>query len=190
MKPPPPAKASKKSKAQKAHETGEQEHSWASRFVRELEMHASNVAYLHERRRPVLVLSYSDLLWDTPRVARELTAFLPCLGRLDPDFEPTLGVDFFPQTKMKTIRSKTRTSSIMAYGAANQPKSCGFNNSTWRCESWDVAAALPTEIAGRLAGGNRTMAMAHAWRTALNANPALGPRYMRAIAYLKGLGWR
>jgi len=76
--------------------------------------------YLVSVGRPVLVINYADLLWHPIVTKRRLEAFLPCLGSLDVDFVPKLGVDIFPGNNMKI------STGVQSYGEMIDPSEYNY----------------------------------------------------------------
>eukprot|EP00448_Togula_jolla_P019382 CAMPEP_0170590180 /NCGR_PEP_ID=MMETSP0224-20130122/11731_1 /TAXON_ID=285029 /ORGANISM="Togula jolla, Strain CCCM 725" /LENGTH=358 /DNA_ID=CAMNT_0010913957 /DNA_START=210 /DNA_END=1286 /DNA_ORIENTATION=+ len=90
----------------------------AQRELDELEEQVQLHKYLRSVGRPVLVVNYADLVWNSDITKKRLENFLPCLGSLDMDYVPKPGVDVFPGNNMKISMG------VKTYGQQSDPKEC------------------------------------------------------------------
>lgn len=83
-----------------------------------------------ERKIPVLVVSYADLLFDQEATLKRLNAFLPCAGgTLHTNFVPQPNVHVFPENKWK-VRGTVHDFS-QAFG--DPMDCCGYSLSKHKC---------------------------------------------------------
>mmetsp|Transcript_8326 Transcript_8326/g.18183 ORF Transcript_8326/g.18183 Transcript_8326/m.18183 type:complete len:364 (-) Transcript_8326:84-1175(-) len=90
----------------------------ARRELDELEEQVQLHKYLRSEGRPVVVVNYADLVWNSDFTKKRLESFLPCLGSLDMDYVPKLGVDVFPGNNMKV------STGVKTYGQQSDPIDC------------------------------------------------------------------
>ena len=88
------------------------EHEIAEHALRANEKIFSKHLFLLHEGAPTLLLSYADLLWRTEHTVERLLRFMPCIGGLDPDFAPRLGVDVFVDNSWK-VHGSVRCSAPM-----------------------------------------------------------------------------
>jgi hypothetical protein len=78
-----------------------------------------NMVYSHrsmERHSMhVLVVNFADMIWKPDHTTKRINDFLPCLGKLDADYVPTLGKDVYPENEWKA------DGSIRQFGASIDP---------------------------------------------------------------------
>ena len=109
---------------------------WARSELSVIESLVEQHRILQAGGKPVLVIDFSALLWDTQHETRRIQRFLPCLGDLDTDFVPQLGVDIFRNNSWKAHGS------IKNFGAAMEPSECcRFDVRTWSCDCNDPLLA-------------------------------------------------
>ena len=77
--------------------------------------------------RRVLLTSLADILFRPDSAAARIRAFAPCLGGLDPDFFPTLGVDISEGNDFKV------GASVAVYGASLSPLDLGYDVEAGAC---------------------------------------------------------
>lgn len=100
---------------------------YAREELRVLEQQSStHRAHLAAGRR-VLLTSLADILFRPDSAAARIRAFAPCLGRLDPDFFPTLGVDISEGNHFKV------GASVAVYGASLSPLDLGYDVEAGAC---------------------------------------------------------
>ena len=94
---------------------------WARTTLFELEDLAATHRELRRRKVPVLMLSYSQLLWRPWSVERRAALFAPCAGALNLSFVPRQGIDVFEENELKV------GGSIRSYGASVPPEKFGLH---------------------------------------------------------------
>merc|ERR1719162_1289383 len=77
--------------------------------------------YLRKQGVPIIVVSMADLIWRPSRTTKRMRHFMPCLGKLDADFEPTLGKEVLPSNMWKA------RGSVKTFGMQVDPHSLGYN---------------------------------------------------------------
>ena len=72
-------------------------------------------------------LTDAQLLWKPKGFAERLRRFAPCVGDVSAEYTPVLGVDVFPENRLKTVGT------IAEYGRTVSPASVGLAPETLQC---------------------------------------------------------
>ena len=141
--------------------------------VEELELQRSKVEGWRAAEVPVLLLSMADAMWSPARVERAVANFAPCLGSVDLEWTPRLGVDMYKENQFHVL------SSLREYGQTHAPAAC--------C-SYDVASSQCTQPSKTLYRGLEADAALRA-RAALVEGWLQREAFWQAEATSVRMGW-
>lgn len=106
---------------------GNHDATWARMELSQLEKLMDAHQFLASMNAPVLVINFASLIWYPLLTVQRLEVFLPCLGPMNADFVPQLGVDIMEANEWKA------QGSVRDFGASIDPGSCRYNVISHSC---------------------------------------------------------
>ena len=91
---------------------------WAERQLSNLEMFVAQHKVLVRLGVPVLMLSFSELLWSPTRYIDRYKNFAPCLPSPNPNMDVIMNEHIFPENSLKL------QGSVASFGSMNPPAEC------------------------------------------------------------------